>query len=81
MDEVSTYADLTGTILSYTTIAVPAPAFADVAPYTLAIIETADGERLLARLDEASPAGLRVGAAVVYVTHDEHGPLFQLREH
>ncbi len=79
MAEARTFADAVGTIVSYTIIYVPTPAFADEAPYGLAVIETGDGERLLARVRYERPEDLAVGAPAVFDHADEHGAVFRLR--
>lgn len=78
MTETGTLAGTTGRIVSYTVIYVPTPEFAGEAPYGLAVVETAGGERLLVRIPGASAQDLRVGASVVYDHDDQHGAVFQL---
>ena len=79
MAEAQTFADTVGKIVSYSVIYVPTPEFAGEAPYGLAVIETADGERLLARLPADDKDKLAVGANVVYDHNDEHGAIFRVR--
>ena len=79
MAEAQTYAGTVGKIVSYTVIYVPTPEFAGEAPYGLAVIETADGERLLARLPADDKDKLAVGANVVYDHSDAHGAVFRVR--
>ena len=76
MAEAQTFADVTGKIISYTVIYVPTPEFAGEAPYGLAVIETSDGERLLARLPASDKEKLSIGASVVYDHGDDHGAVF-----
>lgn len=45
-----------GTIFSYTEVHAAPPAFADEAPYTIAVVELADGGRLLGRVAAAYDA-------------------------
>lgn len=79
MAQAGTAAGTTGRIVSYTVIYVPTPEFAHQAPYALAIIETPDGNRLLARIADAVDSdGLRIGAAVAHDHDDERGPVFRL---
>lgn len=79
MAEAQTFADVVGKIVSYSVIYVPTPEFAGEAPYGLAVIQTSDGERLLARLPADDKDKLAVGAAVVYDHADEHGAVFRVR--
>jgi len=79
MAEAQTFADAVGKIVSYSVIYVPTPEFAGEAPYGLAVIETADGERLLARLPADDKDKLAVGAAVTYDHEDEHGAVFRVK--
>jgi uncharacterized OB-fold protein len=41
----------TGTVITYTEVRTPPPAFSDEAPYTVAIVELASGGRLTGRVD------------------------------
>lgn len=52
-----------GTVVSYTEVRTPPPAFEGEAPYTLAIVELADGGRLTGRVD-ADYADVEIGAPV-----------------
>ena len=79
MAEAQTFADTVGTIVSYTIINVPTPEFAGESPYGLAVIQTGDGERLLARLPAEDNDRLSVGGNVVYDHTDQHGPVFRVR--
>ncbi|MGA7668999.1 MAG: OB-fold domain-containing protein [Nitrolancea sp.] len=79
MAEARTFADAVGKIISYSVIYVPTPEFAGEAPYGLAVIETSDGERLLARLPADDKDKLAVGAAVVYDHADQHGAVFRVQ--
>ena len=79
MAEAPTFADAVGKIISYSVIYVPTPEFAGEAPYGLAVIETSDGERLLARLPADDKDKLAVGAAVVYDHEDQHGAVFRVQ--
>lgn len=76
--QAQTFADVTGKIVSYTVIYVPTPEFAGEAPYGLAVIETSDGERILARLPGDDKDRLAVGASVVFDHADQHGPVFRV---
>jgi uncharacterized OB-fold protein len=78
MAEAQTFADAVGKIISYSVIYVPTPEFAGEAPYGLAVIETGDGERLLARLPAEDKDRLAVGAPVAFDHSDEHGPVFRV---
>lgn len=78
MSEARTYADAVGKIISYSVIYVPTPEFAGEAPYGLAVIETSDGERILARLPASDKDKLAVGASVAYDHSDEHGAVFRV---
>lgn len=79
MSEVQTFADAAATIVSYSVIYVPTPEFAGEAPYGLAVIETLDGERLLARLPASDADKLAIGAAVIFDHTDEHGAVFRVQ--
>jgi uncharacterized OB-fold protein len=79
MAEAQTFADMVGKIVTYSVIYVPTPEFAGEAPYGLAVIETGDGERLLARLPADDQDKLSVGANVIYDHSDQHGPVFRVR--
>ncbi|MCC6943862.1 MAG: OB-fold domain-containing protein, partial [Thermomicrobiales bacterium] len=50
MADAATFAGVQGRIISYTIIYIATPEFAGEAPYGLAVIETVDGERALARI-------------------------------
>lgn len=78
MAEAATLAGTTGKIVSYSVIYVPTPEFAGEAPYGLAVVETADGERLLARLPASDNDNLAVGASVAYDHSDDHGAVFRV---
>lgn len=78
MAETGSLAGTTGRIVSYTVIYVPTPEFAGEAPYGLAVIETTEGERLLARIAYATADALSVGAPVAFDHSDEHGAVFRL---
>lgn len=67
----------TGTIVSYTVINVATPAFADQAPYGLAIIQV-NGDRILARIKDGSAENMTMDAPVEYDHTDDHGPVFRL---
>lgn len=54
----------TGKVLTYTVIRVPPSSFADLAPYALAVIETAEGARLTAQLADCDLDEVRVGMEV-----------------
>ena len=45
----------------------------------LAVVETSDGERILARLPADDNDKLAVGAAVIYDHNDDHGAVFRVR--
>lgn len=53
----------TGTVVSYTAVHTPPPAFTDEAPYTLAIVELDSGARLTGRVDAPYEA-VEIGAPV-----------------
>lgn len=78
MADAVTFADVQGTIISYTIIYIATPEFAGEAPYGLAVIETADGERTLARIPGTGLDGLAIGASVVYDHADDYGPVYKL---
>lgn len=78
MAQTESLAGTTGRIITYTVIHIPTPEFAGEAPYGLAIIETQDGERMLARIPEIEGAQLAIGGTVVYDRDDERGPVFRL---
>lgn len=53
----------TGDIITYTEVRTPPPAFADDAPYTIAVVELVSGGRLIGRVD-ASYDECEIGTAV-----------------
>ncbi|MFC7154662.1 Zn-ribbon domain-containing OB-fold protein [Halomarina halobia] len=56
-----------GTVVSHTEVRTPPPAFADLAPYTVAVVELDSGARLTGRVDapyDAVGIGSRVELAV-----------------
>jgi uncharacterized OB-fold protein len=54
----------TGKILTYTTIEVGPPQFADQVPYSVGIIELDDGARITAQIADADPGKIKVGERV-----------------
>lgn len=52
-----------GRVFSYTAVHIPPPAFAEDAPYTVAVVELADGGRLLGRVT-ADYADISIGDTV-----------------
>lgn len=78
MVEAQTYEGVSGTIVTYSVIYVPTPEFAGEAPYVLAVLDLANGDRLLARLPFAEDAPLEIGATVAFDHTDQHGPVFRL---
>jgi uncharacterized OB-fold protein len=58
-----------GQIFSYTEVYTPPPAFAADAPYTVAVVELADGGRLLGRV-AADYADVAIGDSVVLTIRD-----------
>lgn len=70
-----------GTIASFTVTHRPGhPAFADLAPFVLALIDVQDGFRLLSRITQNPVAGLKVGDPVRVVWASSGGwtlPLFE----
>jgi uncharacterized OB-fold protein len=70
-------------VLTYTVVhQPPSPAFA--APYVLAVVELAEGPRMMANVIDCSPEDVGVGASVE-VTFEPRGevaiPQFRLAEH
>ncbi len=59
-----------GTIYSYVVVHRAPAAFADLTPYVVALIDLAEGVRLMSNVVEASPADVRIGAAVEVVFDD-----------
>jgi uncharacterized OB-fold protein len=69
-----------GTIFTYTTIEVPPSQFKDAAPYVVAIVELADGTKIMCQMTDCDPAKLEIGQKVKLEfrrvqTHGEHGVL------
>jgi len=54
----------TGKILTFTTIEVGPPQFADQVPYSVGIIELDDGARITAQITDVDPAKLKIGDRV-----------------
>jgi uncharacterized OB-fold protein len=53
-----------GKILTYTTIEVGPPEFADQVPYSVAIIELEDGVKITAQIADAEPEKIKIGSKV-----------------
>lgn len=53
-----------GIVYSFTVVHRAAPGFEDAVPYAVALVDLAEGARMMTRIIDASPADLRVGAAV-----------------
>jgi uncharacterized OB-fold protein len=62
-----------GTIYSYTVVHRAPPQFTDSAPYVVALIDLAEGVRLMSNIVDCSPTAVRIGAAVE-VTFDDVTP-------
>ncbi|MXR52925.1 hypothetical protein GRX03_15100 [Halovenus sp. WSH3] len=62
-----------GRIFSYTAVHTPPPAFAADAPYTVAVVELADGGRLLGRVD-ADYADVSIGDSVELTVREPTAP-------
>src|SRR5579859_1525131 len=62
-----------GTIYSYTVVHRAPPQFVDSAPYVVALIDLAEGVRLMSNVEDCSPSDVSIGAAVE-VTFDEVTP-------
>ncbi|WP_254544361.1 Zn-ribbon domain-containing OB-fold protein [Halomarina pelagica] len=58
-----------GTVVSHTEVRTPPPAFADLAPYTVAIVELDSGARLTGRVDAPYDA-VEIGARVELVVRE-----------
>ncbi|MDG5758569.1 Zn-ribbon domain-containing OB-fold protein [Natronococcus sp. A-GB1] len=58
-----------GQVFSYTEVHTPPPAFEADAPYTVAVVELADGGRLLGRV-AADYADVAIGASVELTVHE-----------
>jgi uncharacterized OB-fold protein len=54
----------TGKILTFTTIEVGPPEFADQVPYSVGIVELDDGARITAQITDADPAKIKIGSRV-----------------
>ena len=54
----------TGKILTFTTIEVGPPEFADQVPYSVGIVELDDGARITAQITDADPANIKIGSKV-----------------
>lgn len=54
-----------GTIYSFTVTHRPPPAFADEAPYIVALVDLANGVRLVTRIVDAAPEDISIGANVL----------------
>ncbi|HLG68861.1 MAG TPA: OB-fold domain-containing protein [Chloroflexota bacterium] len=67
-----------GTVLTYSIVYVPTTRFKDKAPYALAIVELAEGARLMAIVDGGTAENLAVDAQVRYTHRDEYGYHFAL---
>jgi uncharacterized OB-fold protein len=62
-----------GTIYSYTIVHRAPPQFADGVPYVVALIDLAEGVRLMSNVVDCAPTDVRIGAAVE-VTFDDVTP-------
>jgi uncharacterized OB-fold protein len=58
-----------GTLLTYTIVAFPPESMTKRAPYILAIVELADGSKLLAHITDVTPKNLKVGMQIQVVPH------------
>lgn len=70
------------TLYSYTTVQrAPNAALAKETPYTIALVELAEGVRIMSRLEGMSTAGARVGAPVIFagVGESDAGPWLRFR--
>jgi hypothetical protein len=54
----------TGKVLSWTVIRAAPPAFAQEAPYVVAVLEMDDGARMMAQVADAAPEEMRTGMRV-----------------
>jgi hypothetical protein len=54
----------TGKILTFTTIEVGPPQFADQVPYTVGIVELDDGARITTQITDVDPAKIKIGDRV-----------------
>ena len=70
-----------GTLLTYSIVYVPTTRFKDKAPYALAVVELAEGARLMGIVDGGTAENLSVNAHVRYTHRDEYGYHFQLEGH
>lgn len=64
-----------GNVITYTEVRTPPPAFADDAPYTIAVVELASGGRLIGRVDapyEECEIGTAVELTIREPTAAEH---------
>jgi uncharacterized OB-fold protein len=59
-----------GTIYSYTVVHQSPAAFADIVPYVVALINLAEGVRLMSRVVDSAPADVKIGAPVEVVFED-----------
>jgi uncharacterized OB-fold protein len=59
-----------GTIYSYTVVRRAPPQFVEDAPYVVALIDLAEGVRLMSNVVGASPSDVRIGAVVEVVFED-----------
>ena len=62
-----------GTIYSYTVVHRAPPGFTDSVPYVVALIDLAEGVRLMSNIVDCSPSDVRIGAPVE-VTYDDVTP-------
>lgn len=59
-----------GTVFSFTVVhRAPDPAFRGEVPYVIAVVEFAEGARLMANLGGVAPADVKIGMAVKTVFH------------
>ena len=78
MVESSAPTEMTGTVITYTVIYVPTPEFAGEAPYGLAVITTAAGERQMVRVLGVTEHPLEIGGSVAYDHEDAHGAVYRV---
>jgi uncharacterized OB-fold protein len=62
-----------GTIYSFTVVHRAPPGFTDSVPYVVALIDLAEGVRLMSNIVDCAPIDVRIGAAV-QVTFDDVTP-------
>lgn len=63
-----------GMVTSWTVVHPPVlPAWSDDVPFTILLVELAEGVRMVGRLVDAEPSALTIGARVVLRWRTEHG--------